>query len=156
MNMNLTLFGQAISFAIFVWFCVKYVWPPIIRALGERETRIADGLAAGERGKHELELAEKRASELLHQGKDKAQDFISQAQKRADEIVEAAKQAAREEAERIKLAAAAEIEQNRQRARDELRGQVARLAVAGAEQILLREVDEQTHRDVLDKLAANL
>lgn len=156
MNMNLTLLGQAISFLIFVWFCVKYVWPPIIKAIEEREARIADGLAAGERGKHELELAEKRAVALLHEGKDKAQDFITQAHKRADEIVAAAKQVAREEAERIKQAAGAEIEQNRNRARDELRGQVARLAVVGAEQILMREVDENAHRDILDKLAANL
>jgi F-type H+-transporting ATPase subunit b len=156
MNMNMTLLGQMISFGIFVWFCVKYVWPPIIKALEDRETRIADGLAAGERGKHDLELAEKRATELLREGKDKAQDFINQAHKRADEIVEAAKQTAREEAERIKQSAGAEIEQNRNRARDELRGQVARLALVGAEQILMREVDEKAHRDVLDKLAANL
>ena len=156
MNMNLTLLGQMISFGIFVWFCVKYVWPPIIKALEERETRIADGLAAGERGKHDLALAEKRATELLREGKGKAQDFINQAHKRADEIVEAAKQTAREEAERIKQSAGAEIEQNRNRARDELRGQVARLALVGAEQILMREVDEKAHKDVLDKLAANL
>ena len=156
MNMNLTLLGQMISFGIFVWFCVKYVWPPIIKALEERETRIADGLAAGERGKHDLELAEKRATEILRGGKDKAQDFINQAHKRADEIVEAAKQTAREEADRIKQSAGAEIEQNRNRARDELRGQVARLALVGAEQILMREVDEKAHKDVLDKLAANL
>ena len=156
MNMNLTLLGQMISFGVFVWFCVKYVWPPIIKALEERETRIADGLAAGERGKHDLELAEKRATEILREGKHKAQDFINQAHKRADEIVEAAKHTAREEAERIKQSAGAEIEQNRNRARDELRGQVARLALVGAEQILMREVDEKVHRDVLDKLAANL
>ncbi|MEX2480457.1 MAG: F0F1 ATP synthase subunit B [Gammaproteobacteria bacterium] len=156
MNMNLTMIGQAISFAIFVWFCLKYVWPPILKALEERETRIADGLAAAERGKHELELAEQRATDAMREGKDKAQDFISQAQKRADEIVEAAKLTAREEAERIRAAAKAEIEQDRNRARDELRAQVAHLAVAGAEQILLREVDETAHRDVLNKLAANL
>ncbi len=156
MNMNLTLLGQMISFGIFVWFCVKYVWPPIIKALEERESRIADGLAAGERGKHDLELAEKRATDLLRAGKDKAQELIVQAQKRHDEIVEAAKTVARDEADKIKLSAAAEIEQNRNRARDELRGQVARLALVGAEQILMREVDEKAHRDVLDKLAANL
>lgn len=156
MNINLTMIGQAISFAIFVWFCLKYVWPPILKALEERETRIADGLAAAERGKHELELAEQRATNAMREGKDKAQDFISQAQKRADEIVEAAKLTAREEAERIRAAAKAEIEQDRNRARDELRAQVAHLAVAGAEQILLREVDEAAHRDVLNKLAANL
>ncbi|MEQ8234185.1 MAG: F0F1 ATP synthase subunit B [Gammaproteobacteria bacterium] len=156
MNMNLTLIGQAISFAIFVWFCLKYVWPPVLKALEERESRIADGLAAAERGKHELELAEQRATDVIRDGKDKAQDFITQAQKRADEIVEAAKTTAREEADRIKAAANAEIEQNRNQARDELRAQVARLAVAGAEQILMREIDETAHREVLDKLAANL
>ena len=156
MNMNLTLLGQMISFGVFVWFCVKYVWPPIIKALEERETRIADGLAAGERGKHDLELAEKRATEILREGKARAQELFVQAQKRHDEIVESAKQAAREEADRIKQSATAEIEQNRNRARDELRGQVARLALVGAEQILMREVDEKAHRDVLDKLAANL
>jgi F-type H+-transporting ATPase subunit b len=154
--MNLTLIGQAISFAIFVWFCLKYVWPPVLKALEERESRIADGLAAAERGKHELELAEQRAGDVIRDGKDKAQDFITQAQKRADEIVEAAKVTAREEADRIKAAAGAEIEQNRNQARDELRAQVARLAVSGAEQILMREVDEKAHREVLDKLAANL
>jgi len=156
MNMNLTLLGQAISFGIFVWFCVKYVWPPIIKALEEREAKIADGLAAGERGKHELELAEKRAADQLREGKEKAGDLIAQAQKRAVEIEEAAKVTAREEAERIKQAAAAEAEQLKNRAREELRGQVARLALVGAEQILMREVDEKAHRDVLDKLAANL
>lgn len=156
MNMNLTLIGQAISFAIFVWFCLKYVWPPVLKALEERETRIADGLAAAERGKHELELAEQRATEAMREGKDKAQEFIAQAQKRADEIVEAAKDAAREEADRIKAAADAELEQNRNQAREELRAEVARLALAGTEQILMREVDENAHRDVLDKLTASL
>jgi F-type H+-transporting ATPase subunit b len=156
MNMNLTLLGQAISFAIFVWFCMKYVWPPILQALEDRETRIADGLAAGERGKHELELAEQRAGDAMREGKDKAQEFITQGQKRGDEIVEAAKVAAREEAERIKLAAQAEIEQNRNRAREDLRSEVGRLALAGAEQILMREIDENAHRDVLNKLSADL
>lgn len=156
MNMNLTLIGQAISFAIFVWFCMKYVWPPLLKALEERETRVAEGLAAAERGKEELEQAEQRADELMREGKDRAQEFINQAQKRADEIVEAAKATAREEAERIKVGASAEIEQHRNQAREELRGQVAKLALVGAEQVLMREVDEAAHRDVLDKLAANL
>ena len=156
MNMNLTLLGQAISFAIFVWFCMKYVWPPILQALEDRETRIADGLAAGERGKHELELAEQRAGDAMREGKDKAQEFITQGQKRGDEIVEVAKVAAREEAERITLAAQAEIEQNRNQAREELRSEVGRLALAGAEQILMREIDENAHRDVLNKLSADL
>ena len=156
MNMNLTLLGQAISFAVFVWFCLKYVWPPVLAALEERESKIADGLASAERGRHELELAEKRAGDLIREGKDKAQEFIAQAQKRPDEIVEAAKDVAKDEAAKIKASAAAEIEQNRNQLRDDLRGQVARLAVIGAEQILMREVDESAHRDVLDKLAATL
>lgn len=156
MNMNLTLIGQAISFAIFVWFCMKYVWPPIIKALEEREGRIADGLAAAERGRQELEEAEQRREDLMRDGKDKAQEFINQAQKRADEIVEAAKAAARDEAERIKAGAEAEIEQHRNQAREELRGQVAALALVGAEQVLMREIDEGAHRDVLDKLATSL
>ena len=87
MNMNLTLIGQAISFAIFVWFCMKYVWPPIIKALEEREARVADGLAAGERGQQQLAQAETDVEALLQDGKNKAQEFITQAQKRADEIV---------------------------------------------------------------------
>jgi len=156
MNMNLTLLGQAISFAIFVWFCMKFVWPPILKTLEDREARIADGLEAAERGKHELELAEQRSMEMKAEGREKAQDFVSQAQKRADEIIEAAKLTAQEEAERIKTLAAAEIEQRSNQARDELRGQVAELALIGAERVLMREVDEQTHREVLNKLAAEL
>ena len=156
MNMNLTLLGQAISFAIFVWFCMKFVWPPILKVLEDREARIADGLEAAERGKHELELAERRSAEMTAEGRDKAQEFVTQSQKRADEIIEAAKVAAQEEAERIKTSASAEIEQRRNQARDELRGQVAELALKGAERILMREVDEKAHREVLDKLAEEL
>ena len=156
MNMNLTLLGQAISFAIFVWFCMKFVWPPILKVLEDREARIADGLEAAERGKHELELAERRSAEMAAEGRDKAQEFVTQSQKRADEIIEAAKIAAQEEAERIKTSASAEIEQRRNQARDELRGQVAELALKGAERLLMREVDEQAHREVLDRLAEEL
>jgi F-type H+-transporting ATPase subunit b len=156
MNMNLTLLGQAISFAIFVWFCMKYVWPPILQALEDREAKIADGLAAAERGKQELEQAAQGKEEALGEGRDKAQEFITQAQKRSDEIVEAAKVTAREEAERIKLAAQAEIEQNQNQAREALRLEVGKLALAGAEQVLMREVDESAHRDVLAKLSAEL
>ena len=156
MNMNLTLLGQAISFAIFVWFCMKFVWPPILKVLEDREARIADGLEAAERGKHELELAERRSAEMAAEGRDKAQEFVTQSQKRADEIIEAAKIAALEEAERIKTSASAEIEQRRNQARDELRGQVAELALKGAERILMREVDEKAHREALDKLAEEL
>lgn len=156
MNMNLTLFGEAISFALFVWFCVKFIWPYVIKALEEREKRIADGLEAAEKGHHELELAEKRATEILRDGKAQSQGYITSAQKRADELIEEAKQNAQNEANRILAAGRAQIEQERQQVTQELRGQVARLAVAGAEQILLREVDQAAHKEVLDKISATL
>ena len=156
MNINLTLFGQAIALAIFVWFCMKYVWPPIIQALSERETRIADGLAAAEKGKHDLELAEQKAADLMREGKEKAQEYIAQAQKRADDIVDEAKQTAREEGERIKASARSELDTELNQAREKLRGEVAVLAIAGAEQILKREVDASTHKQLLDKLSASL
>ena len=156
MNINLTLIGQAISFAIFVWFCVKYVWPPVLAALEERENRIADGLAAAEKGQQDLANAEIRIEEALQEGRDKAQEFISQAQKRGDEIVDQAKQTAIDEGERLLAAARSQIEQERNEARESLRGEVASLALAGAEQVLMREVDANAHRDVLDKLTAEL
>ena len=156
MNINLTLIGQAISFAIFVWFCVKYVWPPVLAALEERENRIADGLAAAEKGQQDLANAEVRIEEELQKGRDKAQEYIIQAQKRADEIVEQAKQSASEEGDRLLAAARSQIDQERNEARESLRGEVASLALAGAEQVLMREVDANAHRDVLDKLTAEL
>ena len=156
MNINLTLLGQAISFAIFVWFCVKYVWPPVLAALEERENRIADGLAAAEKGQQDLANAEVRIQEELQKGRDKAQEYINQAHKRADEIVEQAKQTASDEGERLLAAARSQIDQERNEARESLRGEVASLALAGAEQVLMREVDANTHRDVLDKLTAEL
>ena len=144
MNINLTLIGQAISFAIFVWFCVKYVWPPILKALEERETRIADGLAAAEKGQRDLENAGQRVEEILQEGRDKAQEFVNQSQ------------AASEEGERILAAARGQIDQERNEARESLRREVAALALAGAEQVLMREVDANAHRDVLDKLTAEI
>ncbi len=156
MNINLTMLGQAIALAVFVWFCMKYIWPPILAALAERESRIADGLAAAEKGRHDLELADKRAAELMREGREKAQEYISQAQKRADEIVEEAKEAARVESEKVKAAARADLETESNQARETLRREVAALAVAGAEQILRREVDKSTHQQLLDKLSASL
>ena len=156
MNINLTLLGQAISFAIFVWFCVKYVWPPVLAALEERENRIADGLAAAEKGQQDLANAEVRIEEELQKGREKAQEYINQAQKRADEIVEQAKTMASEEGDRLLAAARSQIDQERNEARESLRGEVASLALAGAEQVLMREVDANAHRDVLDKLTAEL
>ncbi len=156
MNFNATVIGQMIAFAVFVWFCMKFIWPFIIHALEERKKTIADGLAAGEKGHHELELAEKRSTEILREGKEKSQEFINQGQKRHDEIVDEAKDNARDEGDRILAAARAEIDQERQQVREELRQQVAALAVAGAEQILEREVDQKAHKEVLDKISATL
>ena len=156
MNMNLTLFGEFIAFVLFSLFCIKYVWPYIVKALEEREKRIADGLEAAEKGHHELEMAEKRATEILRDGKAQSQGFITSAQKRADELIEEAKQNAQTEANRIITAGRAQIEQERQTVKQELRREVARLAVAGAEQILMREVDQAAHKEVLDKISATL
>ncbi len=156
MNINLTLIGQSITFVFFVWFCMKFVWPPIIAALDERRKKIADGLAAAERGEHEKELAQKRATEVLHEAKLQAQDIISQSQKRASEIIEESKQQAREEGERLLAAARAEIEQETNRAREELRAQVASLAIAGASKVLKREVDAAANEDLLKDLVSQL
>ncbi len=156
MNINLTLIGQSITFAIFVWFCYAYVWPPLVTALTERQKKIADGLAAAERGQHEQELAEKKAAEYLKDAKGQASDIINQAQKRANEIVDDAKGDARTEAGRIKAGADAEIEQEINRAREHLRQEVVVLAISGAEKVLKREVDKEAHASSLNELAAQL
>lgn len=156
MNFNATLFGQMFAFAVFAWFCTKFIWPVIIKALDDRQAKIADGLAAAEKGQHELVLAEKRAGEILREGKEKSQEFINQAQKRHDEIVDEAKDDAREEGQRILAAARAEIEQERHETKEALRAEVSVLAIAGAEQILMREVDRNAHNEVLDKISASL
>lgn len=152
MNINATLLGQTIMFIMFVWFCMKFVWPPIMAALSERKKQIADGLAAGERGKHELELASRRATESMHEAKQKAAEVIAQAEKRASQIMEEAKNAAKEEGDRLVAGAKAEIDQEVNRARETLRQQVADLAVAGAEKILRREVDAKAHAEILTAL----
>ncbi len=156
MNINLTLIGQSITFALFVWFCMKFVWPPIMGALEARRKEIAEGLAAAERGQQEQELAEKRAAEYLKEAKGQASDIVSQAQKRASEIVEDAKGDAKTEADRIVTGANAEIEQEINRAREHLRKEVVGLAIAGAEKVLKREVDKGAHANTLNDLAAQL
>lgn len=156
MNINATLIGQSITFFVFVWFCMKYVWPPIMSALDERRKQIADGLAAAERGKHEQELAEERAKEALREAKAQAQEIIARAEKRASEIVEEAKDDAKSEGERLLAAAQAEIGQEMNRVKEELRGQVVSIALAGAEKVLEKECDEATHSDMLNKLAAQI
>lgn len=156
MNINLTLLAQAVSFAILIWFTVKFVWPPLLNAVETRQKQIADGLAAGERGRHELELASKRASQDLHAAKEKASAIIAQAEKRAVEIIEEAKNNAKVEGDRILTGAKAEIDQEVNRAKEGLRQQVAQLAVAGAEKILRREIDAKTHSDMLNAIANEL
>ena len=156
MSINLTLLGQAISLFVFVWFCMKYVWPPIINALQERETRIADGLAAAEAGQEKLVEADQRLTDLVDEGKQKANEIIVQAQKRGDEILEEAKHTARMEGERLIEAAHAEIDRERTLARDNLRQEVAVLALAGAERILQREVDKDAHDEILANLGTEL
>ena len=156
MNINATLIGQSFAFAVFVWFCMKYVWPPIIAALDNRKKEISDGLAAAARGKQDLELAQHKATERLHEARVEAQEIIDLANKRADQIIDEAKEQARIEGERIKLAAQAEIDQQANRAREALRSQVAVLAVAGAERILGKNLDESANSRLVDDLVAEL
>ena len=156
MNINFTLISQAVAFSIFVWFTVKFVWPPLLRAIEERQKQIADGLAAGERGKKELELASQRSSEALKEAKQHATEIITQAEKRAAEIVEEAKDSARIEGERILTAAKAEIEHEIFGAKEALRQQIANLALAGATKILRREVNTKVHADLLASIQEEL
>lgn len=156
MNINLTLFAQMIAFAVFVGFCMRYVWPPLMKALEARAARIAEGLAAAERGAHEQELGRKRALEVMAQAKTDAGEIVAQAQKRYNELLDEAKRDASAEAERIKTAAHAEIELEANRAREELRERMAALAVAAAEKILQKEVDASAHRALLDSFAKQL
>ncbi len=156
MNINLTLIGQSITFFFFVWFCLKFVWPPIMNALVERKKLIADGLAAGEKGKHDLELAEKSAIDKLKVAKNKAAEIINHAEKRAGEIVDEAKDHAKVEAERIVAGAQSDIDQEVNRAREELRKSVADLAIVGASKILEKEVDARAHAKMVDSLVAQL
>jgi len=155
-NINLTIIGQAIAFFFFVLFCMKYVWPPLTAALDERKKKIADGLDAAERAERDLRLAQEKAADDMRASKEEAAAIIEQANKRAIQIVEEAKAQAREEANRVKASAEAEIEQQINQAKEALRGQVAALAIAGAEKILEASVDEKAHAQLVHKLAAEL
>lgn len=156
MNINLTLFAQAVSFAILIWFTARFVWPPLLRAVETRQKTIADGLAAGERGKHDLELAAKRSAEVLRESKHQASDIIAQAEKRAAAIIDEAKEQAKIEGSRIIVGAKAELEQEVFRAKEVLRQQVAELVVSGAEKILRREIDAKAHADILGAVSSQL
>ena len=156
MNINFTLFAQAATFAVFIWFTARFVWPHLSRAIENRQKHIAEGLAAAERGKQDLEQAAVRTADMLRQARQQAQEILGQAEKRAQQIIEEAKMAAGEEGSRLIAGAKAEIDQEVQRARETLRSQVASLAVGGAEQILRREVDAKTHADLLASVQQQL
>jgi F-type H+-transporting ATPase subunit b len=155
-SINATLIGQMIWFAIFIWITMKFIWPPLQKAMADRQQQIADGLAAAERGKHDLELASKRSADALREAKDRATGITAEADKQARRIVEDAKEAAKVEAEKVYNAKLAELEQEAERARSALRDRVAELAVAGAEKILRREVNAAAHADMLSALKQEL
>jgi F-type H+-transporting ATPase subunit b len=152
MNLNLTLVAQAVSFALFIWFTVKFVWPPMLRAIETRQKTIADGLAAAEQGRRALETSNREAEEAVREARNRAAEIIAQAEKRAAQMIDEARKAAKEEGGREKAAAQAEIAQAVTRAREQLRDRVASLAVAGAEKILRREVDAKAHADLLEAI----
>lgn len=156
MNITATLIGQIVAFVLLIWFVNKFLWGPLSAMMADRQKRIADGLAAAEQGKHQQELAEKGAKDTLHKAKAQASELLSQAERRANEMVEEAKSTARIEGERIKSAAQAEIDQEVNRAREQLRTQVAAIAIAGAEKILGREIDAKAHNDLLNQLVAQI
>ena len=156
MNLNATLVAQIVVFFILAWFTMKFVWPPIMKALDERATKIADGLAAAERGKQSLDLAAKRSAETVREGKEKVAEVLAQADKRAQQIIEAAKVQAKIEADKIFASEKAEIEQEAARLKESLRERVAELAVAGAEKILRREVDVKAHAEMLASIKQDL
>ncbi len=156
MNLDATMIGQSIAFFLFVWFCMKFIWPPLTQALEERKKTIADGLAAAERGKREQELGEKKALDTIKKAKQDAAEVIALAEKRAAEIADEAKEHARVEAERIIAAARADIDQEVNRAKEQLRQAVSELAVAGAARILEKEVDAQAHARLLEAVVKQL
>jgi F-type H+-transporting ATPase subunit b len=156
MNIGVTLFGQMITFLIFVWFTKRYIFPPLMSALSARQAKIAEGLAAAARGHHDLELAQAAATKQLKEARETAVHIVEEAQKQAGLLVETAKQHAIEESNRILDAAEKEIGVMREQAKEGLRAQVASLALSGAEKILLRHVDAAANQDLLDKLADEL
>ncbi len=156
MNMNATMLAEALTFIAFIWFTVKFVWPPLLAAIEERRTTITDGLAAADKGTRSLEEAQVKISGMVEEARGQARQILDQAQTRAGDIVDEARVGATEERDRILQSAQADIDQQINRARDELRGQVAAITVAGAEKILAREIDARAHQDLLDKLVTQI
>jgi F-type H+-transporting ATPase subunit b len=155
-GINVTLLGQMGTFLVFIWFTMKFVWPPIVKALEERRERIAEGLAAAERGQKALENADAQVAERLKEARQQATQIIEQAERRGAELVEEAKQNAEAAGERILSQGRAELELEVSRAREALRGEVAAIAVSGARQLLEKEIDAGAHRELLDRLAGQL
>jgi len=156
MNINATLLGQTISFLVFVWFCKKFVWPAMMNPISERQKKIADGLAAAEKGQQAEELAKKEAQKLVAEAKSQAAEIVSSAEKRGSAVEEDAKTKAKAESERIITSAQAEIDQETNRARESLRQQVSTLAVAGASKIINKEIDDKAHDGLLEDLITQL
>jgi F-type H+-transporting ATPase subunit b len=156
MNFNYTLIGELLAFILFVWFCMKYVWPPMLQVLEEREKEIADGLDAASKGKRELEEAELKKEELMGAAKKEAAELLNQANLRANQMVEDAKSIAQEEADRIKVSAEKDVMQSINKAREGLRSEVAVLAVAGAEKLLKSEIDQEKNATLMDEISKEL
>ncbi|MEM1243527.1 MAG: F0F1 ATP synthase subunit B [Pseudomonadota bacterium] len=152
MELNATLFGQMITFALFIWFTMRFVWPPLVKAMETRKNKIADGLAAAERGKRELELAQHKAADMMRDAKIQAADIVEQANQRANRIVEDAKAQARVEGEKLIKLSKDEIAQERLKAKQELKNQVAIIAIAGAEKILGQQVDKTSNKALVEKM----
>ena len=156
MDINMTLIGQTIAMIVFVWFCMKFIWPPILNALEERQQQIEEGLAAADKSQEKLVEAQAQADEIVNEARTQATGILDQAHARANEIVADGKDAGVKERERQLVAAKAEIEQEANKAREELRGQVSAIAIASAEKILNREIDSKAHEDILGKLAQEI
>jgi F-type H+-transporting ATPase subunit b len=156
MNLTLTIVAQAVAFALFIWFTVKFVWPPLLRAIETRQKHIADGLAEAERGRSSLADAQKQTTVIVNEARARAQEIVAAAEKLANQRVDESKTQAKVEGERLLAQAKAQVEQEVQSAKQQLREQVATLAVAGAEKILRREVDAKAHADMLNQLKAQL
>lgn len=156
MNMNATILGQTIAFILFVWFCMKFVWPPIMAAIESRQKEIAEGLSSAERAKKDLALAQNNATEQLKEAKLQSAQIVEQANKRKAQIIEDATREAQAEREKILAQAQAEIEAERNRVKEELRKQVAALALVGAEKILERQIDAAANSDIVEKVVAEL
>jgi F-type H+-transporting ATPase subunit b len=156
MNINATLLGQALVFGILIWFTIKFIWPPLLKAVEDRQKKIAEGLAAAERGQNELQNAHGEAQSIVTAAREQAKKIVDQAHKRESEIVDEARSTAVEEGKRIVESSRQDAQQEKARARDELRKDVATLAVAGASRLLQREIDPRAHADLIEQLAREI